>query len=68
MVMTKPVGSLEEMLALSCSDPMILHKEVLNSEIEQYKSLTEEDENKDEDFETNSESDDSEDSEGGDIL
>jgi hypothetical protein len=68
MVMTKPVGSLEEMLALSCSDPMILPKDALNSELEQYKSLTEEDENKDEDSDSNFESDDSENSEGEDCC
>ena len=66
--MTKPVGSLEEMLALSCSDPMILPKDVLNSELEQYKSLAEEDENKDEDSDSNFESDDSENSEGEDCC
>ena len=56
------------MLALSCSDPMILHKDALNSELEQYKSLTEEDENKDEDSDSNFESDDSENSEGEDCC
>ena len=56
------------MLALSCFDPMILPKDALNSELEQYKSLTEDDENSDEDSDSNSESDDSEDSEGRDIL
>ena len=50
MVTTQPVGSLEEMLRLSGSDPMILQMDVLNSELENFKSIIAEEEIELEDF------------------
>jgi hypothetical protein len=59
MVTTKPVGSLEEMLSLSGSDPMILQMDVLNSELENFKSIIAEVEIEYEDFEDEDKDDDS---------
>ena len=51
MVMTKPVGSLEEMLGLSGADSMILQVDELNSELAHYNSLSDDnDETFNEDF------------------
>ena len=49
MVMTKPVGSLVEMLGLSGADSMILQVDELNSELAHYNSLSDDNEDFDED-------------------
>ena len=51
MVMTKPVGSLEEMLGLSGADSMIIQVDELNSELAHYNSLSDDnDETSNENF------------------